>query len=182
MADTLKVLHMTSGLLRAVIGLPIGLLALHVGLETLLPSPTAYVKIERSGGKYDRAPPVDPKGEIKFGNVGSRPIHIHRISAKANGKVIPDLKHLFKDEKSFIVTSESDGILKSVDPSKPWESRGKIPYLTVRPICTDDVDWSKRFVEILRANRVQFEVEASSSSKGILHHLTKETKIITIVS
>jgi hypothetical protein len=173
---------MTSGIMRAIIGIPLGVLTAFVGLQTLKPTPTAYLKIECSGGKYDRNPPIDPKAEIIFGNVGCRPMYMHKLSLKSGGKEVTNLSTLFQEDKRFCVTSESTNLVKKLDSPKAWQPKGRVAYLTARPIDPDDHQWYKDLSKKLKLNNIEFELEVSAARGGILHYLTKETISVKVVS
>lgn len=169
--------------LRTMIGLPVAIAAAAIALQTQEPSLAVYVKITKSGGQLDRDPPKDPVAKVVFGNAGSGPMHIHKIRLLANGNEVDSLTPLFaKDSAKYQITSESNGLVKSVNPSKPWEARGRIPYLTVRPVDMNSSGWDNLFLEVLRKNDVKFEVTVSSAASGPLCWVTKKTRVISIIS
>jgi hypothetical protein len=124
-------------------------------LQALFPAPVRYFKAEVSDGPLDRDPPIDPKGQIKFGSVGCGPVYVEKFSWQVDGKEVKDLKSVLEVGDKCIITSE----LLDLGNSKLW--RQVVPILTVRPKepFVKSKDWATEFQEILQKRKVASVVE-----------------------
>lgn len=135
--------------------------ASYAALQGLLPAPACSFRAEVRGEILDQNPPKDPKGEIKFENVGWGPMYLHKFSWQVDGQEVPDLKSVLGSEGDrWIITSES---VLGTGGGKPWgkgdQSLG--PILTVRPKepFLGSQDWANDFKELLKERQVTSVVE-----------------------
>lgn len=151
----------------------------YLGLMSVQPTPTAYVKGNVSGGILDKNPPGDPKAELMFGNVGLGPMFLNEVKILSNGKEVDSIEDAVdrKSDKKYEFTTESTAIYQLRGIPRAWDRGGLIPLCTVRPAAGQDLnskEFLDQFVKDLRDNHVEMEVtfSASDSSHWFLAMLT----------
>lgn len=161
----------------------LGAAGLYYALQRVQPAPAAFLKTEVRGGIYDRNPPKDPKAEIKFGNVGMGPMYIHEISILSHGKKVKSIEDILNNnDPIFEICSESIGMYKTLMVAKPFKSQSLIPLLTIRPKDESNTTFGEIFAKKLQENDVAIQVTFSASDNTFLDRLTKDTKVVAIVS
>ena len=109
--------------------LAVGVIALNIGVGGLNCAPTAYCKIDISGGKNDVV--VDPRIRVKFGNAAITAMFIHEIYYEIDGKRSSTLGPAFKSVKTLQLSTESKGLMSSKFSPEPraWKKGGLVTAL-----------------------------------------------------
>jgi hypothetical protein len=149
-------------------------------LIRMKPVPIAYVNVSSNDGKYDRDPPKDPKAEIKLGSAGMGPMFIHTLSILSHGKPVQQLGD-FLHSPTVDVCRESTNVYKSWKGSTPFHQASPITLVTVRPKDVMDAQFGSVVHQQLLDHKVQIQVTCSASPYGIVHWLTKETRVLDIM-
>jgi hypothetical protein len=167
----------SSGMLRCVLAAA----GLYYALKRVQPAPAVYLRAEVRG-KLDRDPPKDPKAVINFGNAGLGPMYIHEFKILSKGKEVESIGRILDLGSSVEVSSESTGMYKTLTVPKPFSAKAFIPIFTVRPNREEDGSFGSVLAKELLEKEVAVKVTFSASDDGVLNFLTKDTKLIPVIS
>ena len=154
---------------------------MYIALNRVQPAPSVYVRSEVYG-PHQPNPPVDPRCEIKFGNMGFGPMYIHSIKIKAKGELVSNIKDVLP-KTAYTLETEALGMYKVPKQPKPFQANGSVVLLTARPAKgVDKSTFNRSFEEDLAKQRVQLCIEYSASDDRLIRWLTYRKVEIDVVS
>ncbi len=124
-----------------------------VGVQSLLPTPTAYIRGEAG------ADVKDPKAEIKFGNIGFGPMFIETIyfTAEKTGcdrKQFRKISEILPNAGDWNIGAESV-LSERLDPPRGFARDAIIPICTIRPKeSSTEPEWFHKLTNQIRDDKV----------------------------